>query len=287
MTASSETTLSAEDSSALLNAKARLGELADIESIVTLSTEWNVLREQLSGFRMKATSLWSAYDHVVVRGVPFSNDGSTLLLLARALFSDIKTYRGGQVVKHFRMSPWTKALSHTLAAGHFHTDINTAAEPPVGTLIQCLRPDPDAPRHGQLRIVRLADLRVAIENPSAARLRQFLLEDTVTMVNDTSPGSWTGRILADQSIRFHPETLRAGQRRCGSNPSDLEECLEALHGLALDLSEPIDLGPGDAVIVSNRRALHQRGACTARFLSSRRDFESREVAVLHTLGEPS
>jgi hypothetical protein len=53
----------------------------------------------------------------------------------------------------------------------------------------------------------------------------------------------------------------------------------------VSVSCPIDLGPGDILFVSNRRALHQRGACTVRFRSFPRDFESRSVAVMHAVGE--
>jgi hypothetical protein len=211
----------------------------------------------------------------------------TALLLARAFFPALKSYRGSRIVKHFKMSPWTTALSHTLADGSFHTDLNTAERPPTATVMQCLEPDPNAPHHGQLRVVRLVDLLDALADRGATRALQLLKDDRVAMVSDTSSDCWSGRITDGGEIRFHPETLRAGQRRYGNNPRDLEDCLSAIHETALSISIPIVLSPGDLLIVSNCRALHHRGACTVRFRAFPRDFDSRAVAVLHALGEPT
>jgi hypothetical protein len=153
--------------------------------------------------------------------------------------------------------------------------------------MQCLEPDPDAPRHGQLRVVRLGDLLDALTNRGATRALQFLRDDHIAMVSETSPDCWSGRITDGNEIRFHPETLRAAQRRYGNNPRDLEDCLSAVHEAALSISSPIDLSRGDQLFVSNRRALHYRGPCTVRFRTFPRDFDSRTVAVLHAIGEPT
>jgi hypothetical protein len=106
------------------------------------------------------------------------------------------------------------------------------------------------------------------------------------MVNDTSPGGWTGRIVAQGCIRFHPETLRAAQRRYGTNPLDFESHLQCIRDAALAVSQPIHLGAGEVLVVSNRRALHYRGSCSAVFHSFPRIFTSREVYVLHQRDEP-
>lgn len=244
------------------------------------------LRTQLSGFCELALALWRAEDHFIIRNVPARPDGAPLLALASILFPELKTYRGRRIVKHFRMSPWTRALSHTLADGHFHTDINTAAVPPHATLMQCLAPDPSAPRHGQLRVARLSSLMDALRACGDTRTSKFLTEDTVLMVNETSPDCWRGRISDGSAIRFHPETLRAGEKRYGRTLEDLESCLNRVHEMALSVSVPIDLRAGEILAVSNHRALHQRGSCTVRFRSFPRDFESRSVAVLHAMSEP-
>ncbi len=216
-----------------------------------------------------------------------AEEGASLLLLALVLGQRFKTYRGGKIVKHFRMSPWTTDLSHTLQEGHFHTDINTAPEPPKITVLQCRVPDPGEPQYGENRVVRLADLMRALRGANEVRALAFLLDTDVTMVNDSSPIAWTGRIVRDDVIRFHPETLRAAQRRYGNQASDLEDVLDVIKAAALSVSTPIHLGAGDALLVSNTRALHYRGACSVIYQSFPRDFTSREVYVLHLLDEPT
>ena len=242
------------------------------------SAPWRALRE-------RALLLWKSHDHVILRGVP-AHDGSSALLLARLLCRQFKAYRGDKIVKHFRMSPWTTDLSHTLQEGHFHTDINTAPCPPVVTAIQCRLPDPGGPEYGEVRVARLPDLLRALHRTGQAGALAFLQETDATMVNESSPGGWTGRIVSEGSIRFHPETIRAAQRRYGDVAADFEVHLQAIKEAALAVSTPIQLEAGDTLLVSNRRALHYRGVCSVIYRSFPRDFITREVHVLHLLDEP-
>lgn len=266
--------------------RADLGDLAAIEAdILGARTARASLEPVLEALREEALSVWNRYDHFVLRRVPAADDGATGLLIAALLFHALRPYRAGRVVKSFQMTPWTSALSHTLAEGCFHTDLNTAAQPPAATLMQCVHPDPDAPKHGQLRVARFRDLLDALHRSDHRSALRLLTEDEVVMVNDASTVHWSGRIHDGETVRFHPETLRAGQRRLGANTPDLEDTLRVIHEAALSVSCPIDLGPGDILFVSNRRALHQRGACTVRFRSFPRDFESRSVAVMHAVDE--
>lgn len=237
-------------------------------------------------FHERALALWKDHDHVIIRGAPAAAEGASLLYLALVLCRRFKAYRGDKVVKHFRLSPWTTELSHTLQEGHFHTDINTASQPPVVTAIQCQVPDPGAPSYGEVRVARLSDLIQALRSSSDVRALEFLQETDVTMVNESSPGGWTGRIVTENHIRFHPETLRAAQRRYGNLPADLEDNLRVIKEAALSVSTPIQLRAGDALLVSNTRALHYRGTCSVTYHSFPRGFNSREVYVLHLLDEP-
>jgi len=243
--------------------------------------------DTLATLRERVLERWRAQEHVVLRNVPASDDGSTGLVLAMSVFAALKPYRGQQIVKHFRMSPWTTALSHTLASGFFHTDINTADIPPAATIIQCLEPDPGAPDYGQIRVTTMKALLEALRAGRQTSALRLLEQDSVTMVNETSPAGWRGRLIDDDTIRFHPESLIAAQRRHGTNPADLDECLNVIHETAISISAPIHLDPGELVMISNRRALHQRGPCTVRFREYPSDFDARKVAVLHTLGEPA
>lgn len=239
----------------------------------------------LEGLRRKIAKSWRENDHVVLRQVPSSQDGVSGLIAASLCFSKLKRYRGGKVVKHFRMSPWTKALSHTLASGFFHTDLNTAEIPPAATVMQCLDPDPGAPEYGQLRVARLADLVSRLRKSDLDTVR-FLLGDTVTMVNETSPTGWVGTMVRDGLIRFHPESLVAARRLPGKKLTALDDHLATIHKAALDVSVPISLEPGEMLLVSNLRALHQRGTCTVRFEEFPSKFESRRVSVFHAYDEP-
>lgn len=263
------------------------GDLASIEFICNGNAMHLVRVKPLRLLRERILSTWALRNHVVVRGVPVCNDGSTSLLVAMLVFPAMKSYRHGQIVKHFRMSPWTTALSHTTASGSFHTDINTADVPPAATIMQCLHPDPAAPAFGQLRVAVVGDVLAELASNGANEALRFLSKDSVTMLNETSPNGWSGAILADGGIRFHPESLRAAQKRYGTNPPDMESCLTVIHEAAMAVSTDINLVPGELLIVSNRHALHQRGACTVRFHKYPRDFESRKVAVLHSLDEPT
>ncbi len=262
--------------------------LAEIEAAALSRTpEFQQAMASLHCFRERVRIIWDAHDHVVVRNVAPCRDGISGLLLAAVCFKSMKPYRGTQIVKHFRMSPWTTALSHTLASGFFHTDINTAPIPPAATVMQCLDPDPGAPLFGQLRVARVADLLLKLINDSRTAALRFLTEDRVAMVNETSPNGWHGVLMQGENIRFHPESLLAASNGEFSNPTDMKACLESVHEAALAVSTPIDLAPGEILFVSNRRALHQRGACTVRFHDYPRDFDARRVSVFHTLSEPS
>jgi alpha-ketoglutarate-dependent taurine dioxygenase len=270
----------------LASLRAEMGDLEIIEAdVLGARTVRKRLESDLEAFREEALSLWNCHDHFVLRRVPVAEDGATGLLIASALFHALRPYRAGRLVKSFHMTPWTTSLSHTLAEGSFHTDLNTAEQPPAATLMQCVHPDPDAPTYGQLRVARFRDVLDALLRSDRGNALRLLTEDEVVMVNDASPVHWSGRIHDGKTVRFHPETLRAGQRRLGGSSSELDDTLRVIHDAALSVSCPIDLGPGDILFVSNRRALHQRGACTVRFRSFPRDFESRSVAVMHAMDD--
>lgn len=261
--------------------------LDELESVVHRGEmDADPRRAALQPLRERVAKQWHLNDHVVIRHLPACPDGKTGLLLAGLCFANLKCYRGGKIVKHFRMSPWTTALSHTLASGFFHTDLNTSDEPPTATVMQCLDADPGAPEYGQLRVARLDNLTKALWRISE-EAAGFLFHGRVTMVNETSPSGWEGAMVDAGLIRFHPESLLAAQKHLGRNPAGLPQYLEAIHQAAMEVSAPINLEPGELLLVSNRRALHQRGACTVRFQEFPREFQSRRVSVFHAYDEPT
>jgi len=285
-----ELTLPASVKDALLAVTAR-DTLESLETRALNTSLRRVLARELSSlewqaFLVELSHSWNRFDHVVVRGTPALSDERIALLLALALDSGFKPYRGSKIVKHFKMSPWTTELSQSLRDGHFHTDLNTASEPPRITLIHCRVPDP-TPGYGVLRVARVRDLLAELRRRGADKAIRLLLRDTVDMVDDRARGAWSGTMASESTIRFHPETLKAAQRRGASFIDPLEEQLDTIHEAALAVSHPIELGMGDTLLVSNVRALHYRGECTVQYLDFPRHFQARQIHVLHLLDEPS
>lgn len=263
----------------LLEMRALAPSLRDALAEELLCPEWQAFVVELS-------QVWNRFDHAVIRGTPVLSDERIAVLLALALNARFKHYRGNKIVKHFKMSPWTNELSQTLRDGHFHTDLNTASEPPRITLIHCRVPDP-TPGYGALRVARIPDLLAELRRRGADKTIRFLLRDSVSIVDDRAQGLWSGTMASESTIRFHPETLKAAQRRGASFIDPLEEQLDAIHDAALAVSYPIELGMGDTLLVSNVRALHYRGECTVQYLDFPRHFQARQIHVLHLVDEPS
>lgn len=271
----------------LLTIKSKQHDLEDIEADLLAGSDYLFELDEIPAWNKFVDNLsraWLAFDHAIVRGGPVG-DGSTTLLASLALGTRFKSYRNDKIVKHFKMSPWTTDLSHTIRDGHFHTDLNTTQTPPKATVIHCLKPDPDV-NSGIVRVARLLDLLEEMRRTGDESTLRFICETKVEMVDKNAHDSWSGCILNEDTIRFHPETLRAAQHRSGSMPQDLEYQLSKIHQIAMAVSTPILLEEGDAVFVSNVRALHYRGPCTVNFLDFPRTFEAREIYVLHLLDEP-
>ena len=226
---------------------------------------------------------WREHHWCVIGNIP-NESADGLVLAALALNHQYKTYRQGKIVKHFKMSPWTKDLSHTLTAGYFHTDINTTEDPPEITLIQCHKPDPTQGA-GELRVAVLTDLIAYLEQQGLTDTLAFLADENVRMLDDLKADCWQGRIVQDGTIRFHPETLRAAAKRYGLDREYLEKQLEILHQACMRVAHVINLAPGEALVVSNHKALHYRGECTASFEQFPTKFNAREIFVLHLLSQ--
>ncbi|MGN2432789.1 TauD/TfdA family dioxygenase [Pseudomonas syringae] len=271
--------MTARDTLETLEARALDPSLRRVMAGELSSPEWKTFLVELS-------LAWSRFDHAVIRGNPALSDERIALLLALAVNAGFKPYRGSKIVKHFKMSPWTTELSQTLRDGHFHTDLNTSSEPPRITLIHCRVPDP-TPGCGVLRVARIRDLLAELRRRGADKALRFLLRDTVAIVDDRAQGSWSGTMASESTIRFHPETLKAAQRRGASFVDPLDEQLDTIHEAALAVSYPIELGMGDTLLVSNVRALHYRGECTVQYLDFPRHFKARQIHVLHLVDEPS
>ena len=236
-------------------------------------------------FSAKLRRLYEAHDHLIIKDWPLAKDGETLLLASLAIGSMLRTYRGGRIVKHFKMSPWTTELSHTTREGEFHTDLNTEPNPPPITAMQCLNPDPGRPAYGMNRVARLVNLLAFLEKNRDVGTLRFLKEAVVTMLNDRSASAWTGQIVKGEFIRYHPETLRAAARRLGNANSELQDRISRIAHAAFAASCPFFLEKGDILLLSNHRTLHYRGPCSVVFERYPTEFISRSVFIIHAEGE--
>ena len=232
-------------------------------------------------FSAEVRQAFGANDHVVLKGLPVVAHGATLLIASLAIGSMFRSYRKGQIIKHFAMSPWTTDLSHTTREGEFHTDLNTEPQPPAITAMQCREPDPGTPRYGLSRVARLGDLLAFLEQDNDVNTLRFLTQDTITMLNDRSVSSWSGNAVEHGILRYHPETLRAAARRSGQSVLALEGQIASVARAAFAVSEPFALDRGDVLLLSNHRTLHYRGECSVVFKRYPTEYVSRSIFILH------
>jgi Taurine catabolism dioxygenase TauD, TfdA family len=225
--------------------------------------------------------------YIVVRGLD-ADEGRSLLIVSAALGATFDGYGARKIVKRFRLSPWTDELSHTIRAGDFHTDGNVSAVPPMGTAMQCEHEDPGAPEYAEQRIAYLPYLldRLASGTFDDREAFSFLMEAVAAMAHERSPDLWRGHLVQNGTIRYHPQSLRIASKRLNEQSAKLESAIAAIHRAATDVSVPFHTRAGDTVLVSNRTALHYRGACSVRFRKFPTEFDSRSLLVLH-LKEPA
>lgn len=260
--------------------------LGGLESFEQLARNNSLHQSSLSAlqewqtFSSDVHAIFALKDWVVLKGLPVDREGVTLLLASQTVASGFRTYRGGQIIKHFKMSPWTAELSHTTREGEFHTDLNTEPSPPAITAMQCFVADPGAPTYGLNRVARLADLCGYLKKHDSATL-DFLTKQTVTMLNDYASSSWSGNVIRGNMIRYHPETLRAAVKRVGRVEPEIEAAIAGVCRAALAISDPFNLDSGDVLLLSNHRTLHYRGECSVVFKRYPVDFDSRSIFVLH------
>lgn len=250
-----------------------LGE--DFAAELAADPDWRV-------FRAAVAEAVAGFGYAVVRGLA-ADGGRSLLIASAALGAPFETYGRGRIVKRFRMSPWTRQLSHTLQAGNFHTDGNVARLPPVATAMQCEQEDPGGDAYAELRVAHLPRLlrELGRRGEAGAAALVFLQDEEVPMAHERSASLWSGRLVEQGTIRYHPESLRVANARAGGDAAQLEERIAAIHEAAMAVAPPFHTRPGDVLIVSNREALHYRGACSVRFTDFPTGFDSRSVLVLH------
>jgi hypothetical protein len=224
--------------------------------------------------------------YIVVRGLE-ADEGRSMLVLGTSLGATFHAYSPGRIVKRFRMSPWTEELSHTIRAGDFHTDGNVSEIPPTGTAMQCEREDPGAPEYAEQRVAYLPDLlsRLAAGTREDDAALTFLTKSNAALAHERSADVWRGHLVQNGMVRYHPNSLRIASRRLAEESGIIDSVIAAVHRAAMDISVPFHTRAGDTVLVSNRTALHYRGACSVRFINFPLEFDSRSLFVLHVKDE--
>lgn len=235
-----------------------------------------------TAFQETVIGTMSECGYVLIRGLE-ADEGRSLLIVSAVFDAAFDTYRPGRIVKRFRMSPWTNELSHTTRAGDFHTDGNVSVTPPVATAMQCEHEDPGAPEYAEQRVAFLPDVlgRLASGHADEAEAMAFLAASGTVMAHERSADVWRGCLVENGTIRYHPHSLRVADARLGAGVANLESIIATVHRAAMDVSVPFQTAAGDTVLVSNRTALHYRGACSVRFTRFPSEFESRSLFVLH------
>jgi hypothetical protein len=283
-----ETTVSLALKQELDALAARFTSIEDAEAAALTEDLTESLRDdkRWKAFCSVVNSTIRRYGYIVVRGIE-ADEGRSLLIVSAALGLPFDVYRSRRIVKRFRMSPWTEELSHTLRAGDFHTDGNVSTTPPFSTAMQCEQEDPGAPDYAEQRVAYLPRLlkRLSSGDDEEVEAFTFLTEAETTMAHERTSEMWHGQLVQEGAIRYHPHSLRVANRRLGEPCAKLESVIASIHRAAVDVSVPFHTRPGDTVLVSNRTALHYRGACSVRFLRFPTEFESRSLFVLH-LKEP-
>jgi len=115
--------------------------------------------------------------------------------------------------------------------------------------------------------------------------QRFLREDSVAMLNDRASVKWSGRIVETNTIRYHPETIRAAAHRDDLPLQTLERGITGVEKAAMSVSTSFVIERGEVLLLSNRRTLHSRGPCSVVFQDFPTEFDSRRVAVLHVAQE--
>jgi alpha-ketoglutarate-dependent taurine dioxygenase len=245
---------------------------------------------EVEGFRVEVTGLLRdrrEYDHLAtilrdllgesgfvhLRGFPDLGDLRgivTLGSLLGELFADLS--HQATLVVEASPAPGATLQGNRTGALFPHTDFAMLERPPAVTLLRCATEDPlGAPFgvNGVMLAQHIIDhffgaewlpLLWTVPLPFAGRKPSG--ENVVfgTPVLDVEPGS-----LDVRSVRFHPSRVHHGFRVRGQDATPEEAAvLQHLLSAARAVRQEVYLCAGDYLIVSNRRALHDRGRCSLR-----------------------
>lgn len=167
-----------------------------------------------------------------------------------------------------------------------HTDFSMLINPPETTIIFCIKEDPLGPPYGQNGISLARDifnffhgsyefdLLTSIKMPFAGKKQNasgenIIIESTV-FHTETESESF--------GIRFHPSRIYHGFRLTKTKPSKEQSLvISSTLRMAKEVRIPVFLNSGDALIINNKEALHDRTMCS--FSLNGNSISSRLVKV--------
>lgn len=174
-----------------------------------------------------------------------------------------------------------------------HTDFAMLDVPPAVTMIHCRQPDPagsDFVTNGVadvrdvlarhfgdpvLDAIRTVRLPFAGRQPSGGDL---LIERPI--VEESVP-------RGAPMVRYHPSRIHHGFRVLGRPPTAEEaSALRTFLALAESVRTTLCLAPGDALLVDNRRVLHDRSRCTLELSRARPSARVAHVLFVQELWPP-
>ncbi|WP_217476042.1 TauD/TfdA family dioxygenase [Stutzerimonas stutzeri] len=198
-----------------------------------------------------------------------------LLLQATALLGEPIGYvqeSAGCIVNNFFPQ---QTQSRAATSDSFDTELDLHTEnafhaiQPDYLLLLCLRQDPAAEA-----ITYIASIERILERLSYEQ-QAFLLNEPYNFLSDYGPTEKNQRIDINKHqtvlygdpdapfFRFDPQFMVAYSDRA-------QQTLDTLRNIAWEVVEPVRLGPGDLLIIDNRRTAHARSPFTARFDGSDR-----------------
>ena len=198
-----------------------------------------------------------------------------LLLQATALLGEPIGYvqeSSGCIVNNFFPQ---QTQSRAATSDSFDTELDLHTEnafhaiQPDYLLLLCLRQDPAAEA-----ITYIASIERILEHLSYEQ-QAFLLNEPYNFLSDYGPNEKNQRIDINKHqtvlygdpdapfFRFDPQFMVAYSDRA-------QQSLDNLRNIAWEVVEPVRLGPGDLLIIDNRRTAHARSPFTARFDGSDR-----------------
>ncbi|MBL4898945.1 MAG: TauD/TfdA family dioxygenase [Colwellia sp.] len=178
----------------------------------------------------------------------------------------------------FKILPFSDNFSEQVENGKFHTDFMFQDQSPSYIALLCLHPDPHFPLMGRNQIVKVIDLYKALNTVFSINVKDLLSIELPFTISDKT--YWKPLFYKDSNMnvcmKLHLSLL--DKKKCSFmvNGFPFHAILDSLCN---QLAKNIVLDKGDALIISNKIALHKRTECSIQF-DDLGGFISREMLTV-------